>query len=159
MYFCLVVSSFPKRNKIFTCNSMLLKLRKILLFKDKIAMTIPATKMNCYLNWMSFPDTPDTFPSALCTALHPLHCPLRPLCLFNTQFSHVSDSATPWTAACQASLSITSSWSLFKFTSIESVMPSSHLVLCHPLLFPSSIFPIIRVFSSESALHIRWPKY
>ena len=65
---------------------------------------------------------------------------------------------TPWTAAHQASLSITNSWSLLKLMSIESVMPSNHLILCHPLL-PPSIFPSIRVFSNESALHIRWPKY
>ena len=67
--------------------------------------------------------------------------------------------ATPWTAARQASLSITNSWSLFKLMSIESVMPSNHLILCHPLLLPPSIFPSIRVFSNESVLHIRWPKY
>ena len=66
---------------------------------------------------------------------------------------------TPWTAACQASLSITSSWSLPKLMSIESVMPSNHLILCHPLLLSPSIFPSIRVFSNESALRIRWPKY
>ena len=66
---------------------------------------------------------------------------------------------TPWTAACQASLSITGSWSLLKFKSIESVMPSNHLILCHPLLLPPSIFPSSRVFSNESVLHIRWPKY
>ena len=65
---------------------------------------------------------------------------------------------TPWTAAFQASLSITNSQSLLKLTSIESVMPSNHLILCHPLL-PPSIFPSIRVFSIESVLHIRWPKY
>ena len=65
---------------------------------------------------------------------------------------------TPWTAAHQASLSITNSWSLFKLMSIESVMPSNHLILCRPLL-PPSILPSIRVFSNESALHIRWPKY
>ena len=65
---------------------------------------------------------------------------------------------TPWTAAHQASLSITNSQSLLKLTSIESVMPSNHLILCHPLLLPS-IFPSIRVFSDESALRIRWPKY
>ena len=67
--------------------------------------------------------------------------------------------ATPWTAACQASLSITNSWSLPKLVSIESVMPSNHLIFCRPLLFTPSIFPSIRVFSSESALRIRWPKY
>ena len=66
---------------------------------------------------------------------------------------------TPWTVACQASLSITNSQSLFKLISIELVMPSNHLILCHPLLLPPSIFPSIRVFSNESALCIRWPKY
>ena len=65
---------------------------------------------------------------------------------------------TPWTAACQASLSITNSRSLFKFMSIELVMPSNHLIFCHPLLFLPSIFPSIRVFSNES-VHIMWPKY
>ena len=71
----------------------------------------------------------------------------------------MSDSATPWTAACQASLSFTISWSLLKLLSIELVMPSNRLILCRPLLLPPSIFPSIRVFSNESALHIRWPKY
>ena len=66
---------------------------------------------------------------------------------------------TPWIAACQASLSITNSQSLLKFMSIESVMPSNHLILCHPLLFLPSIFCSIRVFSNDSVLHIRWPKY
>ena len=65
----------------------------------------------------------------------------------------------PWTAACQASLSITNSQSFLKLMSIELVMPSNHLILCHPLLLPPLIFPSIRVFSNESALHIRWPKY
>ena len=74
-------------------------------------------------------------------------------------FSCVRLFATPWIAARQASLSITNSWSLPKLTSIESVMPSNHLILCHPLLLLPSIFPSIRVFSNESALHIRWPKY
>ena len=68
-------------------------------------------------------------------------------------------SPTPWIAACQASLSITNSRSLLKLMSIESVMPSNHLILCHPLFFPPPIFPSIRVFSNESALRIRWPKY
>ena len=67
--------------------------------------------------------------------------------------------ATPWTAACQASLSITNSQSLSKLMSIESVMPSNCLILCHPLLLLPSIFPSIRVFSNESALHIKWSKY
>ena len=66
---------------------------------------------------------------------------------------------TPWTAACQASLSITNSQNLLKLMSIELVMPFNHLILCCPLLLPPSIFPTIRVFSNESVLHIRWPKY
>ena len=66
---------------------------------------------------------------------------------------------TPWTATCQASLSITNSRSLLKLMSIESVMPSNHLILCHPLLLPPSIFPSFRVFSNKSVLHIRRPKY
>ena len=66
---------------------------------------------------------------------------------------------TPWTAARQASLSFTISWSFFKFMSIELVMPSNHLIHCHPLLLLPSIFPSIRFFSNESALHIRWLKY
>ena len=73
--------------------------------------------------------------------------------------SHVRLFVTPWTAACRASLSITSSQSSPKLMSIESVMPSNHLILYHPLLLLSSIFPSIRVFSNDSALHIRWPKY
>ena len=73
--------------------------------------------------------------------------------------SVVSHSVTPWTATCQAFLSFTISWSLLKFMSIESEMPSNHLVFCHPLLLLPSIFPSIRVFSNELALHIRWPKY
>ena len=67
--------------------------------------------------------------------------------------------ATSWTAAHQASLSITNSWSLLKFMSIESMMPSNHLIFCHPLLLPPSIFTSIRVFSNESALLITWPMY
>ena len=66
---------------------------------------------------------------------------------------------TPWIAACQASLSTTDSWSLLKLMSIESVMPSNHVILCHPLLLLPSIFPSIRVSSKESVLGIRWPKY
>ena len=73
--------------------------------------------------------------------------------------SVVSDSATPMTAACPASLSITNSRSLLKLMFIESVMPSSHLIICHPLLLSPSIFPSIRVFSNESMLRINWPKY
>ena len=85
----------------------------------------------------------------------------------SVQFSSVTQSCStlymsgtlPWTAAHQAFLSITNSWSLLILMSIESVMPFNHLILCHPLLLPSSIFPSIRVFSNESVLCIRWPKY
>ena len=73
--------------------------------------------------------------------------------------SHVRLFATPWTAAHQAFLSITNSWSIPKLMSIELVMPSSHLILCHPLLLLPSIFPSIRVFSNESVFCIWWPKY
>ena len=76
----------------------------------------------------------------------------------SVRFSHVQLFATPLPAKCQASLSITNSWSLLKLMSIESVMPSNHLILCRPLLLPS-IFSSIRVFSNESVLCIRWPKY
>ena len=82
-----------------------------------------------------------------------------------TQFSSVQLLScvqfveTPWTTARQASLSITNSQSLLKLMSIKSVMPSNHLILCHPLFLLPSIFPRIRVFSNKSALHIRWPKY
>ena len=79
----------------------------------------------------------------------------------SVQFSHslMSNSVTTWTAAHQASLSITNSWSLLRLMSLESVMPSNHLILCHPLLLLPSIFPSIRVFSKEPALRISWPKY
>ena len=101
--------------------------------------------------------------------MRPMHIIEGNLCSkstdLNVQFSsvqslsHVLLFVTPWTAARQASLSITNSWSPPKPMSIESVMPSSHLILCHPLLLLPSIFPSIRVFSNESALRIRWPKY
>ena len=81
--------------------------------------------------------------------------------LIHNKFSHsdVSDSATPWTLASQASLYITNSQSLLKPMSIASVLPSNHLILCRPLLLLPSIFPSIRVFSNESVLCLRWPKY
>ena len=76
----------------------------------------------------------------------------------SVQFSRVQLFVTPWIAACQASLSITNSWSSLRLMPIGSVIPSNHLILCRPLL-PPSILPSIRVFSNESVLHIRWPKY
>ena len=79
--------------------------------------------------------------------------------LFQFSRSVMSDSGTPWTAARQASLSITISWSLLKLMSIESVMASNHLILCRPLVLLPSLFPSIRVFSIEAVLHIRWPEY
>ena len=92
---------------------------------------------------------------------------LPPGCSFCSMSSHTSVQllshvwlfATPWTEAFQASLSITNSQSLLKLTSTESVMPSNHLILCYTLLFLLPIFPSIRVFSSESVLHVSWPKY
>ena len=85
----------------------------------------------------------------------------KTLVAFSVQFSRsvMSDSATPWTAVHQASLSITNSQRSLTLMSIESVMPSNHLILCQSLLLPPSIFPSIRVFSNESVLCIRWPKY
>ena len=80
-------------------------------------------------------------------------------CVHAKSLSHVRLFATPWTAACQASLSITNSQSLLKLMSIESVIPSNHLILCQSLLLLPSIFPSIKVFSNETVLHIRWPKY
>ena len=87
-------------------------------------------------------------------------------CLLTLYFSQsvqllslVQIFVTLWTIACPASLSFINSWSLLKLMSIKSVMPSNHLILCHPLLLLPSIFPSIWVFSSESVLHIRWPKY
>ena len=80
-------------------------------------------------------------------------------CIYIQLLSRVQLLATPWTAAGQASLSITKSQSLLKLMSIDLVMPSNHLILCCPLLLPPSIFPSIRVFSNKSVLHIRWPKY
>jgi len=82
-----------------------------------------------------------------------------PQWLSSVQFSQSCLFVTPWTAAHQASMSITNSWSLLKLMSIESAMASNYLILCHPLLLPPSIFPSIRIFSNELALSIRWPKY
>ena len=89
-----------------------------------------------------------------------MHSNIDPVQLSSVQsLSHVWLFVTPWTAAHQASLPINNSQSLLELTSIELVMPSNHLILCRPLLLPPSIPPSIRVFSNESALQIRWPKY
>ena len=87
-----------------------------------------------------------------------LHCIKQLLCCCFCSVAQLCLTATPWTATCQASLSF-KIWSLLKLISTESVMPSNHLILCHPLLLLPSIFPSIRVFSNELALCIRWPKY
>ena len=88
------------------------------------------------------------------------HSPFRFQIMFSSvSFSRVRLFVTPWITARQASLSITNSWSLLKLMSIESVMPSSHLILSHPLLLLPPIPPSIRVFSNESTLRMRWPKY
>ena len=93
-------------------------------------------------------------------SLHILQClPLSRDHNVVQSLSHVQLFVTPWTAACQASLSITNSQSLLKLMSIELMMPTKHLILCRPLLFLSSIFPSIRVLSNELALPIKWPKY
>ena len=105
------------------------------------------------------------FSQAVIVALGSYNVKQLTLIIFNkhpgsVQFlSHVGLSVTPWTAACQTSLSITNSQSLLKLMSIASVMPSNHLILCHPLHLPPSIFPSIKVFSKELVLCIRWPKY
>ena len=88
-----------------------------------------------------------------------IHIHIHPSVSSVQSLSHVWLFATPWTAARQAFLSITNSQSLLKLMSIELVMPSNHLILCCPLLLLPSVFPSIKVFSSESVLHIRWPKY
>ena len=89
----------------------------------------------------------------------PLQCPCRCCCSCCSVTQLCPNFVTPWTAACQDSLSITNSHSLLKLMPTESVMPSNHLIFCRPLLLPPSIFPSIRVFPNESVLHIRWPKY
>ena len=98
---------------------------------------------------------------AMCwvTVIPPHHWALLYLFSSVQSLSRVRLFATPWTAACQAFLSITNSWSPPKPMSVELVMPSNHLILCRPLFLLPSIFPSIKVFSNESALHIRWPKY
>ena len=100
----------------------------------------------------------NTYPSGLRFSPKTEHQPQNLLSSVQL-LSYVRLFAIPWTAARQPSLSITNSWSLLKLMSIESVMPSNHLILCCPLLLPPSIFPSIRVFSNESVLRIRWPKY
>ena len=125
--------------------------------------SIHGTHQGRILEWVAIPppgDLPNPGIKPRSPALQVDFLPSKPPKFSSVQsLSHVQLFATPWTAAHWASLFITNSWSLLKFMSIESVMPSNHLILCHSLLLLSSIFPSIRVFSNESALHIRWPKY
>ena len=107
------------------------------------------------------------FPPKLLNSFSWIYCITIVECIYLLRFSLVQFSCsvmsnslqTPWTAVLQATLSITIYQSLIKLMSTESVMPSNHLILCHPLLLLTSIFPSIRVFSNESAFHSRWPKY
>ena len=124
--------------------------------------SFPGKKMGCHSFFMGSCQPRDQILSpALQTADSLLsEPPEKPYITSSVQLlSHVRLFATPWTAAHQVPLSFTVSQNLFRFMSIESVMPSNHLILCFPLLLLPSIFPIIRVFSNESALHIRWPNY
>ena len=109
--------------------------------------------------WHGWSAHPGLFRTSLVLAVKVLLLRNPPLFSSVQSLSHVQLFVTPWTAACQASLSITNSQSLLKLMSCDSVMPSNHLILCHPLLLPHSIFPSIRVLSNESVLCIRWPKY
>ena len=104
------------------------------------------------MSYLESPDQSIVFSKLVCVSLRVQFSSVQSL-------SHVQFIATPWTAAPQASMSITNSWGPLKLMSITLVMPSNHLILCRPLLLPPSIFPSIRVFSNELVLCIRWPKY
>ena len=137
------------------------------LYNDLIFVYIVKYNKYIIIKYSSNPRNWHIFPS-VCVFFDLFH---QHLIVFGAQFfcllqfstvqllSHVQLFATPWTVAHQASLSVTNSWNLLKLMSIESVMPSNHIILCRPLLLLPSIFPSIRVFSNESVLHIKWPKY
>ena len=110
-------------------------------------------------SWTWLSDWTELLPRSKCLLISWLQSPSAVIFSSVQSLSRIQLFATPWTTARQASLSISNSWSSPKPMSIESVMPSNHLILCHPLLLLPSIFPSIKVFSDESALHIRWPKY
>ena len=135
-------------------------------FTHQISVFLLLVLGGLYLFWIKvlYLDTCTVKSSSFCWVLcNPMFSvSWRLILLFLMQFSalsHVQLFATPWTAAHQASLTITNSQNLLKFMSIESVIPSNHLILCYPLLLLNSIFSSIRVFSNESVLCIRWPKY
>ena len=123
--------------------------------------TRPRTHRPSFKSGSLIPIPSLTSSGSLCISWDTFTCPLEPGSVSQSvqSLSRVQLFVTPWTAAHQASLSITNSQSLLKLMSIESVMPSNHLVLCRPLLLLPALFPSIRVFSNESVLHIRWPKY
>ena len=131
-----------------------MSLHKVLLLKlQVVAYQVKEANLDCNILHLSF-----------CSLVHSIkdHCTKQPawFTISSVQLlNRVQLFATPWTAARQGSLSITNSRSLLKLMSVELVMPFSHLILCCPLILLPSIFPSIRVFSSESVLHIRWPKY
>ena len=126
-------------------------------------LTLEFLIYNLCSSFPSYPQlslTPSIFGIWALVKGHVSHFVVLPFQFSSVQsLSHVQLFVTPWTAACQASLSITNSHSLLRLMSIELVMPSNHLILSSPLLLPPLIFPSIRIFSSESALHIKWSKY
>ena len=130
--------------------------------QDTLSMEVLQVRI---LSGLSFPSPGELPLSGDWTHVSCVSCIGRRILYYSVEFSsvqslnHVRLFVNLWTAACQAFLSITNSQSLLKFMSIESVMPSSHFIFCHPLLLQPSIFLSIRVFSNESALCIRWPKY
>ena len=125
-----------------------------------VSLTVLAVSLFCFHRCLSYDDfTPYFYLNYLILYLRAYF--KTPFCVFSSvqSLSHVQLFTTPWTSAHQPSLSITNSRSLTKLMSIELLMPSNHFVLCHPLLFLPSIFSSIRVFSNDSTLCIRWPKY
>ena len=148
-----------------TILSFILFLNYLFILLYNIVLVLSYTDLN--LKWLHFLSTRKCKIQKSTWQLPDLHISsqLSLLCFLRFYFSSVQSLSrvrlfvTPWTAERQASLSITNSQSLPKLMSIESVMPSNHLILCHPLLLLPSIFPSISVFSNESVLHTRWPKY
>ena len=145
-------------NHLLFCRPLLLLpsiFPSIRVFSNESAVHIRWSVLELQLQHQSFQSIQGWFPLRLTGLISFLLFQFSSVQLL----SHVRLFAAPWITARQASLSITNSWSLLKLMSIKSVMPSSHLILCHPLFLKPSILPSTRVFSNESALHIRWPKY
>ena len=144
-------SESPGKHKVVVLNHPQLCEVKVAQSCPTLWDTMDYTVQARILEWVAFPFSRD-LPDLRIEPRSPAFSSVQSL-------SRVWLFATPWTPARHASLSITNSWTLPKLMSIESVMPSNHLILCRPLLLLHSIFPRIRLFSNESALHIRWPKY